>query len=217
MRADLHLVLLACAASFTVTFPVSNAQAQDEIYVYGHIRRYENRASIPNARVLLFPSEGTTDTILANDTGYYECHLDYLYWTLVFESPGLISKTVVIDGLDVPEQEREGGHGMNVDMTLFAPMPGRDFSFLEEPIGVARYSPVDSSLVWDPVVTDSMRALVQREMQDTIAPRSMEHATEEQDARRTGTGNALKYALLFLLCTAVITGALLFLTRDRSR
>lgn len=216
MKVSHRLDVIVVATALAWSVPCARSQAQDDIFVYGRIKDLENKAPISDARVVMFSAAEGSDTVFANDTGYYECHLGYEHWTLVFEAPGFVSKRVIIDGRDVPEEQRSGGHGMNVEMTLFPPQPGRDFSILESPIGVARYNEVDSAIVWDVAYTDSIRDLVQRELSDTISSLAPDtEALDEAPPEREGS-KALKYTLLFLLCAAAFTGLLLFLTRDRS-
>lgn len=210
-RTRLHSAALATMASLCL-LQSERSHAQDEILVHGHIKRYVDGAPVRKARVLLFSPLAGPDTVLANDSGYYECHLGYQQWTLVFEAPGYVPKKLVIEGHDVPEEERNGGHGMNVEMTLFPPVSGRDFSFLNAPIGIARYSAMDSTLTWDTAITDSMRVLVQRALLDTIHERS----DVPDDARATQEGGVrLEHVLLFLFSTGVFTAALFYLTRTR--
>jgi hypothetical protein len=54
---------------------------------------------------------------------------------------------------------------MNVDITLFKNLPGLDLPIMAQPMGMASYSPADSSLVWDLEHTERMRADIQAGMQ----------------------------------------------------
>ncbi len=136
-------------------------KAQDMV-VYGVIRDLPNRALIAGATVsvedsLLVP----LDRWVTGDSGDYEFYLqmDQLY-TLRCSAPGYLPKHVVIDtrNVDASDEEREGGWGMNIDMSLSRAFEGVDTALLKIPFGYAAWSSADTMFAWDMAHTEKIRA-----------------------------------------------------------
>lgn len=194
------------------------AFAQDEedaVLVYGRIRDHVTKEPLSDAFIVVSSELGIQDTVAVDDTAGYGFELPYDdRFTLRYGAPGRVTKLLTIDTRNIPEEEREGGHGMNVDMTLFTPLPGRDYSFMEDPIGAASYNPADSALAWDTLVTARMRAAIERSFlpPDTTAG----PAPEVEDAEAKATDLLVIIAVvLFVVVSAGITIGLLFFFKSR--
>lgn len=122
-------------------------QAQD-VVVYGRVREHEVMRPIAGA-VLALSSNGVHQlNVVCDSTGYYKIALDVgRVWRIRYSAPGRVAKTVEMDLRTTPKDD--GGYGMNVDIRLFMNEPAKDFSWLEEPIGISSYDSTSSSLKWD--------------------------------------------------------------------
>ena len=129
----------------------------DNVYVYGTIKDDSTRSPVVHAAVII--REDSLPLVSASiDSGKYECNLEFDHvYRLRYEAPGYVAKFIEIDTRDVPTEMREGGFGINVDMTLFRFYTFGDYSGLEEPIGKARYVAADSAISWDLPWTERMR------------------------------------------------------------
>jgi hypothetical protein len=138
----------------------SSAQTEDDIenvYVYGVVKDVNSKTRLLRAAVLIREDSLPLREAYA-DSGKYELNLnfDHLY-RLRYDAPGYVTKYVEIDTRNVPLAEREGGFGINVEMALFPFTRHGDYSFLNEPIGKARFDPHDSTIAWDLAWTEQMR------------------------------------------------------------
>lgn len=150
------LLLLLCTAG-------EAQELEDNIYVYGTVKDYVSAVKQEGVSVIVYKDDVRMAAMVTDSSGRYEVYLDYDHvYKLWFMKAGLVTKHVVIDGRHVPTDIRPGGHGMNIEMTLFKSLPGLDMSVLDEPIGKAHYSPVDSTITWDLDYTATIRARVAR-------------------------------------------------------
>jgi hypothetical protein len=78
----------------------------------------------------------------------------------------MVSKNVTINTSSIPEEERQGGMGMNVEMTLFQELPGVDFKLLQQPIGKSKYDPATKNLAWDLAYTAQIQAEMSRMLKE---------------------------------------------------
>lgn len=135
--------------------------AQD-LLVYGLIRERPARAPITGATISLEDSSLVPlDRWLTGDSGDYEFYLqmDQVY-TLRCSAPGYFPKSVVLDtrNVDASAEDREGGWGMNIDMTLYRTFEGVDTALLNVPFGYAAWNAADTMFAWDMPHTEKIRA-----------------------------------------------------------
>lgn len=152
------VLLLLCA--------VGKAQGEvDNIYVYGTVKDYGTAVKLLGVSVIVHKDDVRLAALVTDSLGRYEVKLDYDHvYKLWFMQAGMVTKHVVIDARDIPAGLRAGGHGMNIDITLFKSLPNLDMSVLDQPIGMAQYSPVDSAITWNLEYTESIRARVKQAM-----------------------------------------------------
>lgn len=136
-------------ATLTVigAFLLGTASAQD-VEVYGRVREHERPAPIVGA-IMDVSSDGVEPfRMLSDSSGYYRIGLDVgRIWRIRYAAPGRVAKMVEFDLRDVPPYD--GGYGSNVDMRLFLETADKDFTFLDEPLGICRYDSVSAMIKWD--------------------------------------------------------------------
>ncbi|MCC7503350.1 MAG: hypothetical protein IT229_12520 [Flavobacteriales bacterium] len=152
------LLLILCA--------VGKAQELvDNIYVYGTAKDYGTAVKLQGVSVIVHQDDVRLAALVTDSLGRYEVNLDYDHvYKLWFMHAGMVTKHVVIDAREIPSGLRAGGFGMNIDITLFKSLPNLDMSVLDQPIGRANYSPVDSAITWDLEYTESIRSRVAQAM-----------------------------------------------------
>jgi hypothetical protein len=95
-------------------------------------------------------------------SGSNSIHVDYDHqWQLWYGAPGRVTKRVAIDARGIPEEERVGGHGMDIEMKLFPTEPGKDYSVLQDPMSIARYVDPTGNIEWDVVMVERMKRLIE--------------------------------------------------------
>ena len=168
-RTIILLLAMAMAAAG------SAQEASDNVYVYGTVKDYVTGLPLEGVEVLVYRDEVRAERILTDSLGRYEAYLDYDHlYKLWYLAPGKVTKHIEIDARDIPMPLRAGGYGMNVDMTLFKNLPGLEMDVLAQPMGIARYSPVDSVMSWDMEHTTRMRAAISQSMQRYDSLRTLE-------------------------------------------
>lgn len=108
-----------------------------------------------------------------NDSGYYVLDLGYdVLYRVEYRVNGYVPKCVMIDTRNVPEADRDGGFGLDVDMVMIKARKKKNFQFLEsECMGRASYSGSDENFVWDPVLTELMKSKVKVAQEKDAATR----------------------------------------------
>jgi hypothetical protein len=131
---------------------ITEEDAKTGVMVYGYLRDHYSDVGIADGEIHIIrpdmPDEVTT--IRTNEFGFYAFTLGYdRIVHLRYAARGMVAKTVILDLMGIPEVDREGGYGTNIDVRLFEPIPGEDLSFLEKPMGRARYVAEEGRLDWD--------------------------------------------------------------------
>lgn len=166
-RSSILRQLLLIALLFSCTFASAQPGTEGELVIDGHAKNYADGHLLPGVSITVSTAGRPDLVVLTDDSGRYEVALtmDRLY-RIAYGRQDMVTKRVELDARNVPVADREIGMAMTVDMTLFAPMEGVDLSFLDEPIGKARYVVQDSMLVWDLAYTDSIRGLIADRMRE---------------------------------------------------
>ncbi len=184
---SLRTCLLAC--SFLL-FAAAFGQV-DNVYVYGTVKDYVSSKKLDGITVTVFKNGGKLAEVVTNASGKYEFNLDYgSDYKLVYSKAGMVSKNISIDTKNIPEEERVGGHGMNVEMTLFTELPGIDFTVLQQPIGKAKFDPTTKEVTWDLQYTEQVRSEIQRLMKEYDEKKKREANAEEEYAKMMAAGDA---------------------------
>ncbi len=202
---SLRACLLLCAF-----LSVAGVFAQvDNVYVYGTVKDYVSSKKLDGITVTVFKNGGKLAEVVTNASGKYEFNLDYgSDYKLVYSKAGMISKNISIDTKNIPEEERVGGHGMNVEMTLFAELPGIDFSVLQQPIGKAKFDPTTKEVTWDIQYTEQVRAEIARLMKEYDEKKKREANAEEEFAKLMASGDAAMAAADYKKAVDNFTAAL---------
>ncbi len=168
------------------------ASAQvDNVYVYGTVKDYVTSKKLDGITVTVYKNGGKLAEVVTSASGKYEFNLDYgSEYKLVYGRSGMVSKNIAIDTKNIPEEERVGGHGMNVEMTLFNELPGIDFSVLQQPIGKAKFDPTTKEVTWDLQYTEQVRSEIARLMKEYDDKKKREAGAEEDFLKLMAQGDA---------------------------
>ncbi len=185
------------------------ASAQDVVYIYGTVKDYYTSKKIDGVTVTVYKNGSKLTEVITNASGKYEVNLDYgADYKLVYSKNGLVSKSIAMDTRNVPEEDRIGGHGFNLEMTLFGDLPGIDFKVLEQPIGKAQYYPDKGEVAWDIAYTEQVRNEVNRLMKEYDARLKREATAEADYAKLMTAGNSALTARDFKKAVDSFTAAL---------
>ena len=120
------------------------------VAIFGAVKDEWTHAPITGALVEWQDDGGNIDRLNTGAHGDYTLSLEFdRLYTVTYSAPGMLSKRVVVDTRGIPDQDRLGGFGMNVDIRLFGALSGEDLSFLDEPIGRAVWSDAIRNMMWE--------------------------------------------------------------------
>ncbi len=201
-----RLLGLVCA----LVLMVGAARAQvDNVYVYGTVKDYTSVKKMDGVIVSVYKNGAKLTETTTNASGKYEFNLDYgADYKIVYSKQGIVSKNITIDTRNIPEEERVGGHGMNIEMTLFQELPGIDFSVLNQPIGKAKFDPTSSEVTWDLQYTEQIRSEIARLMKEYEDKKRREAGADAEFARLMQQGEAAMGAADYKKAVESFTGAL---------
>ena len=142
-----HIVVLCAMAC-----PAHSVVGQvDDIYVYGRVKILD--PTLRQDSVLV----AVSDTVNRDTSFQYACapnfkyehHLSYgSVYQLSFTMARHFSEQLVIDATEVPSEQRVGGHGMNIEITLIPRIQGTDTSLFAPLHAKARYDPAARNYSW---------------------------------------------------------------------
>ena len=119
------------------------------ILLHGSVTDYYSAVPLKSALVHVEGGGVNLDMITKKD-GSYEVRLEKGWrYAIVFSRAGYVSKSVVIDASGVPAFPDVPLYDMDLQMTLFRPLPDFDLSFFEDPIAEATYRHSVRTVNWD--------------------------------------------------------------------
>ncbi len=197
------MLLVACTG-----FAVAHAQV-DNVMVYGTVKDMSSSKKLDGVTVTVFKNGGKLTEVITNASGKYEVNLDYGGdYKVMCAKPGFVGKNITIDTRNVPEEERQGGHGMNIDFTMMVEIPDVDFSVLLEPFGKANYIMASGNFEWDMEYTAQMRAAQAKLLKDYEDKKKREAGADAEFAKLIAQGDASMQASDFQKAVGSFTSAL---------
>lgn len=145
----------------TTLFLWLNSGAAHDLLIHGIVRDQQSRSPLQGVRVALVSDGKPTQGVFTDLNGRYSLDLAFdQVHRVEYSVAGRVGKHILVDLRDVPEDERESGYTMEVDIRLFPLDRGQDTNALALPMGKARYYPERGALEWDLAYTDSVRKLL---------------------------------------------------------
>lgn len=185
------------------------ARSQDMVYIYGTVKDYYSSKKIDGVTVTVYKNGSKLMDVRTNASGKYDVNLDYgADYKLVYSKDGLVSKSIAMDTRNVPEEDRLGGHGFNLEMTLFNDIPDVDFAVLEQPIGKAKYYPDKGEVAWDIAYTEQIRSEVNRLMKEYDDRQKREANADADYAKQMQAGESAMTARDFKKAVEAFSAAL---------
>jgi len=183
-------LLRACLISFfAFTWALVHGQV-DNVMVYGTVKDMSTAKKLDGVTVTVFKNGAKLVEVTTNASGKYEVNLDYgADFKVMCSKPGYVGKNINIDTRNVPEEERQGGHGMNIDFTMMVEIEGVDYSILNEPFGKAKYVGASGNFEWDMDYTARMRDAQARLLKEYEDRKKREASAEADFAKAMEEGN----------------------------
>lgn len=198
--------------AFLALFATARAQV-DNVLIYGTVKDLTSSKKLDGVTVTVFKNGAKLIDVPTNASGKYEINLDYgSDYKIMVSKGGFVGKNITIDTRNVPEEERQGGHGMNIDFSMLTDLPGIDYSILNEPFGKANYSA--GTFAWDIEYTNKMRDAQARLMREYEEKRKREGDAEARYAKLIQDGNTAMTASDFKKAVDSFTEALTLKPND---
>lgn len=179
------------------------------VVVFGTVKDFSTAKKLEGVTITVFKNGAKLVEVPTNASGKYEVNLDYgAEYKVMCSRKGFVSKNIVIDSRNIPEEDRTGGHGMNIDFTMMAELPGVDYSVLLEPFGKAKFDPAAGTIQWDIEYTTRMRDAQARLLKEYEERKKREANAEAEFAKLMTAGNAAMTASDFKKAVASFTEAL---------
>jgi hypothetical protein len=216
MISSLRTLTKRLLAFILLAFMCSSSWAQvDVVMVYGTVKDLSSAKKIDGVTISVFKNGAKLIEVPTNASGKYEVNLDYsAEYKVMCSKKGFVSKNIVIDTRNIPEEERQGGHGMNIDFTMLQELPGVDFSILQEPFGKAKYVGATGNFEWDMDYTNRMREAQVQLMKQYEERKKREANAEAEFAKLMTEGNAAMTASDFKKAVDSFTEALTLKAND---
>ncbi|MCB9164731.1 MAG: hypothetical protein H6592_09940 [Flavobacteriales bacterium] len=179
----------------------------DNVMIYGTVKDLTSSKKMDGVSVIVFKNGAKLIEVPTNASGKYEVNLDYgASYKIQVAKTGFVGKNITIDTRNVPEEERQGGHGMNIDFSIMSDLPGIDYSILNEPFGMANYT--GGTFTWDLEYTNRMRDAQARLMKEYEDMRKREGDAEAKYNKLMQDGSNAMTSSDFKKAVDAFTGAL---------
>ncbi|MCC6541868.1 MAG: hypothetical protein IT225_06575 [Flavobacteriales bacterium] len=179
----------------------------DNVMIYGTVKDLTSSKKIDGVSVIVYKNGAKLIEVPTNASGKYEVNLDYgADYKIMVAKTGFVGKNITIDTRNIPEEERQGGHGMNIDFSILTDLPGIDYSVLNEPFGMAKYS--GGTFTWDIEYTNRMRDAQARLMKEYEEKRKREGDAEAKYVKLMQDGSNAMTASDFKKAVESFNGAL---------
>lgn len=181
----------------------------DNVNVYGTVKDMSTAKKLDGVTITVFKNGAKLMDVMSNASGKYEVNLDYgADYKVQCSKPGYVGKNITIDTRNVPEEERMGGHGMNIDFTMMVEVKDVDYTILNEPFGKAQYTKSSGNFEWDMEYTARMRDAQARLLKEYEDKKKREGNAEAEFAKQMELGNAAMAAKDFKKAVASFSSAL---------
>ncbi|MDX9751027.1 MAG: hypothetical protein RBT71_08110 [Flavobacteriales bacterium] len=158
------------------------------IVLGGVVTRHPSGEPLKGVQVRLVKDSVERETVVTGTNGRYELYLergyDYQVW---FHRSDLVTKYVRIDAREIPLRPDVPFFEMDLQMTMFPWIPDVDFSFFEQPVGLAQYKHSVRNLNWDVAYTQRRGTEMVRVMtayDRAVVRRDKEARQQARDDRR---------------------------------
>lgn len=213
MRSKRISALRCCFAVVFVALAVAMTAQVDNVMIYGTVKDLTSSKKLDAVTVTVFKNGAKLIDVPTNASGKYEINLDYgSDYKIMVSKSGFVGKNITIDTRNIPEEERQGGHGMNIDFSMLTDLPGIDYSILNEPFGKAAYAA--GTFAWDIDYTNKMRDAQARLMKEYDEKRKREGDAEAQFAKLMQSGTTAMTASDFKKAVDNFTEALTLKPND---
>src|SRR5690554_2090383 len=171
--------------------------AQDDLNVHGVVSNAITSSKIADVKVTVKKNGTEHNSFNTRANGKYEFYLDCnSVYEFIFEKPGFITRSIVIDAKNVPEEVIGAGIIMPTDMSMYEiteAMENEDLSVFNQHIGKAQFDPAQGDLVWDFSYTNKVRGEINTFMRD-VEKRQKELDKEALAAEKDAAANEAKFA-----------------------
>lgn len=143
----------------------SETNGADDLLVYVLVKDAYSNLPLEEATLEIRQNNSVYKTLKTNKHGKVDFNLplDFGYH-LYYSFKGYNSKYILIDTRNIPEEEKEGGFKLDLDVSLFHKRKGFDSELLEAPIGIGKYDPGQNSIEFDFDYTNVRMNLIGQEM-----------------------------------------------------
>ncbi len=145
--------LLSTLIGLLFLFCAVDSIAQDDLNIHGVISDAMSSAKIEGVKITVKMDGSVHDSFTTRANGKYEFYLDVgARYEFIYEKDGFVSRSLIIDSKNLPEEVVGPGIIMPTDMSMYEiteAMKDMDMSVFDQPIGIASYDSMEQDLLWD--------------------------------------------------------------------
>lgn len=176
---------------FLVLSTLVSAQ-NDVVYINGYVKDDNNGLKLAEVKISLIQDGKLLTTYTTPGTGKFELDLAFDHdFEVHFDKPGYVAKFLKIDTRNVPKEDRVGGFGFDIDMSLFETIEGVNFDLFKQPVGIAKFTAATHAVNFDFEYTkqflaqiEALKKQYQKKVQDEAAKLKAEQAAAEAEKQK---------------------------------
>ena len=154
---------------------------EDNLFLNGEVTDYYTGNSIPGVNITATVDGKVIASGTSDGKGEFKLVLDFdKEYTISFSKPGLISKSITMNTMGVPEKKRLKCPDMVAEITLFEPNECIQADMLDKPIGRAVYFPKKNIVDWDMDFSMPKLAALNKMLDDCAEKLEEQKKAEEQ-------------------------------------
>ncbi|MES2628778.1 MAG: hypothetical protein V4616_07395 [Bacteroidota bacterium] len=143
---------------FLLFSSVLSAQV-DVVYVYGYVKDDNTGLKMADVKLSVVQDGKVITTYTTSAPGKFEVDVPFDGdYELRFSKDGYVAKFIKMDTRNVPKDDKVGGFGFDLDISLFKVIEGVNFDLFKQPMGIAKYSVATGTVEFDTEYTKAFLA-----------------------------------------------------------
>jgi tetratricopeptide (TPR) repeat protein len=148
---------LLCLAILAFALPKTAYSQADLIVINGLVKDEKTNKLLAGVAVSKVQNGELVETVTTGVNGRFIMNLEFdNNYDIKFSKSGYIAKFINIDATAVPDENKVGGIGFDLNMNLFEEVEGVNFDILKQPVGKAKYDAESGDIAFDYEYTRSM-------------------------------------------------------------
>ncbi len=156
-RNAIKNIFLICITIIAFAVPKTVFSQADLIVINGLVKDEKTNKLLAGVAISKIRNGELVETVTTGVNGRFIMNLEFdNNYDIKFDKSGYIGKFINIDATAVPDENKVGGIGFDLNMNLFEEVEGVNFDILKQPVGKAKYDAESGDIGFDYEYTRSM-------------------------------------------------------------